>query len=211
MMMKSEMFTYQEILDQFTLAPDYPNQASVSSRWFTSLLASLSLTYQKYALSADFTDASIREVVNSLMTNVYDRHANDIILIIDSPICNPDHQLTIEDARKAISKLINVLNLTLPRYLPLLKQYKEVSTNPIAPIKSESKGETRFNDTPQNIGDWGDEEHTTNISNSVSESSIDTGSLMERLSAQYKDYKSIILEWSNEFNRCFLKEEQIDG
>lgn len=211
MLMKSEMFTYQEILDQFTLAPDYPNQASVSSTWFTALLTSLSLTYQKYALSDNFTDASIGEVVNSLMTNVYDRHANDIILIIDSPICEQDHQLTIEDARKVISKLINVLNLTLPRYLPLLKQYKEVSTNPIAPIKSESKGETRFNDTPQNIGDWGDEDHTTNISNSVSESSIDTGSLMERLSAQYKDYKSIILEWSNEFNRCFLKEEQIDG
>ena len=96
----------------------------------------------------------------------------------------------------------------MPKYIVLLRQFKTSSGDPIAPIKSESKGKTSFNDTPQNIGDWGDEDHTTNISSSESETTADTGSLMERLSALYKDYKSIVLEWSNEFNQLFFKEEQ---
>lgn len=210
MLMKSEYFTYQELLNLFPArAPLYPNQKSLSSTWFTDLLDDLSLQYQKYALDNTFTDNDIKGIVNALMTNVYDRHANDYLFRYDSNACDGDHTLTQADVRKSISKLVNVLNITLPKYIVLLKQFKKASGDPIAPITSKSSGETKFNDTPQNIGDWGDEDHTTNISSSESETSVDTGSLMERLSALYKDFKSIVLEWSNEFNQCFLKEEQI--
>lgn len=210
MLMKTEMFSYQEILNVFPeRAPQYPNQKNLSSTWFTDLLDDLSLQYRKYAVDNTFTDNDVKGIVNSVMTNVYDRHAEDILFRYDSSLCEEDHVLTQSDVRKSMSKIVNVLNLTLPKYLVLLKQFKKSSGDPIAPIKSESKGQTRFNDTPQNIGDWGDEDHTTNISNSESETSVDTGSLMERLSALYKDWKSIVLEWSNEFNQCFLKEEQI--
>lgn len=209
MLMKSELFSYQEVLNVFPArAPLYPNQKNLSAAWFTDLLDDLSLQYKKLVLSDDYTDNDVKDIVNSIMTIVYDRHAEDIIFRHDSCVWESDYQLTQGNVRTCISKLVNVLNLTLPRYFPLLTKYKEISTDPIAPIKSESKGQTRFNDTPQNIGDWGDEDHTTNISNSTSETSVDTGSLMERLDAQFKNYKSIALEWSNEFNQCFLKEEQ---
>lgn len=209
-MMKSEFFTYQEVLNAFSISvPLYPNQKSVSSTWFTDLLDELSLQYQKYSIDASFTDNDVKAIVNSLMTNVYDRHAEDYIFQYVSMICEEDHTLTKDDVRKALSKIINVINITMPKYIVLLKQYKNSSGDPIAPIKSESKGKTRFNDTPQNIGEWDDEDHTTNISSSESETTADTGSLMERLSALYKDYKSIVLEWSNEFNQLFFKEEQL--
>lgn len=210
MVMKSELFSYQEVLNVFPArAPSYPNQTGLDAEWFTKLLGDLSLQYRKYAVDTTFTDTDVKAIVNSVMTNVYDRHAEDIIFRHDSCIWENDYQITQADVRKCLSKIVNVLNLTLPKYLVLLKQFKKSSGDPIAPIKSESKGTTRFNDTPQNIGDWGDEDHTTNVSNSESETSVDTGSLMERLSALYKDWKSIVLEWCNEFNQCFLKEEQI--
>lgn len=210
MIKKTEFYSYQECLNVFpSRAPSYPNQTGLDAEWFTKLLGDLSLMYRKYAVDATFTDADVKVIVNSVMTNVYDRHAEDILFSYTSYVWDADHTLTQADVRKAISKIVNVLNLTLPKYLVLLKQFKKSSGDPIAPIKSESKGETKFNDTPQNIGDWGDEDHTTNISNSSSETSVDTGSLMERLSALFKDWKSIVLEWSNEFNQCFLKEEQI--
>lgn len=209
MLMKSELFSYQEVLNVFPArAPLYPNQNELDAEWFTKLLGDLSLQYRKYAVDTTFTDEDVKGIVNSVMTNVYDRHAEDIIFRHDSCMWDEDYNLTQADVRKCISKIVNVLNLTLPKYLVLLKQFKKSSGDPIAPIKSESKGTTRFNDTPQNIGDWGDEDHTTNVSNSESETSVDTGSLMERLSSLYKDWKSIVLEWSNEFNQCFLKEEQ---
>ena len=210
MLMKSELFTYQEVLNVFPVrAPLYPNQKNLSSTWFTDLLDDLSIQYRKYAVDASFTDADVKGIVNSLMTNVYDRHAEDFVLRHDEAINSEDYQLTQSDVRKTMSKLVNILNLTMPKYLVLLKQFKTASGDPIAPIKSESSAETRFNDTPQNLGDWGDADHTTNVSDTKSESIVDTGSLMERLSALYKDYKSIVLEWSNEFNRVFFKEGQI--
>ena len=208
--MKSEIYTYQDILNMFPArAPSYPNQTGLDAEWFTKLLGDLSLQYRKYAVDGTtYTDSDVKAIVNSVMTLVYDRHAEDYVLRIDSCFQDADHVLTQADVRRVISKIVNILNLTLPKYLPLLKSYKSASVDPIAPIKSETIGQSRFNDTPQNAGVFGDEDHTTNISNSKSESSVDTGSLMERLSALYKDYKSIVLEWSNEFNRVFFKEEQ---
>lgn len=209
-MMKTEFYSYQELLNVFpNRAPTNPNQTGLDAEWFTKLLGDLSIQYRKYAVDSSFTDSDVKGIVNSVMTNVYDRHADDILFSVTSSVCEEDYTLTQADVRKAISKIVNVLNLTLPKYLVLLKQFKTSSGNPIAPITSSSSGETKFNDTPQNIGDWGDEDHTTNISSSRSETSVDTGSLMERLSALYKDWKSIVLEWSNEFNQCFLKDEQV--
>ena len=209
-MKKTEYYSYQEVLNVFpSRAPSYPCQTGLDAEWFTKLLGDLSLQYQRYALDSTITDATIKAVVNALMTNVYDRHSEDYIYRYDSLLEDSDHTLTQSDVRKAISKLVIVINITLPKYLPMLTAYKGASKDPIAPIKSESKGKTSFNDTPQNIGDWGDEDHTTNISSSESETSVDTGSLVERLSEMFKNWKSIVLEWSNEFNQCFLREEQI--
>ena len=124
MLMKSEYYSYQEILNVYPLrAPLYPNQKNLSSTWFTDLLDDLSLQYRKYAVDNTFTDNDVKGIVNSVMTNVYDRHAEDIIYIVDSYACDSDHTLVQNDVRKAISKIINVLNLTLPKYLVLLKQF----------------------------------------------------------------------------------------
>ena len=209
-MMKSELYTLQEIIDSFLLlyTPEMPCQKGLDADWFTKLIDSRNLTYHRYTLDASITDNDIKDYVNSLMTMVYDRHAYDIVYRYDSPATDADHDLDVFDRVAVLQKFINVINFTLPKYVPMIISYKKASADPIAPIKSESTGETKFNDTPQNVGDYGDEDHTTNISNSKSETSVDTGSLMERLSALYKDYKSIVLEWSNEFNQLFFKEEQ---
>lgn len=201
-----EYFTYQEILNLHQGVPTSPNQKSLSSTWFTTLIDSLQMELNVLVLDSSY-NSQISDLVNALMTIVYDRHAEDYVFsaIYD---CNESYTLTSNDSKKVLSKLINIINLTAPKYIPLFKQYKEASINPIDAIKSTSKGKTAFNDTPQNIGDWGDEDHTTNISSSESETSVDVGTLMERLASMYKDYKSVILEWSNEFNQCFIKEEQ---
>ena len=44
---------------------------------------------------------------------------------------------------------------------------------------------------------------------STSESEVDSGSIMSRLDELFKNFKPIMLDWSNEFNSLFLKEEQI--
>ena len=207
MLMKSEFFTYQEILNLCTGHPTSPNQKELSATWFSTIIDALGMKWNILCLHSSY-DTQVSAILNSLMTIVYDRHASDYVFRADYDI-NEDYVLSSDDAKKVLSKIINVINLTAPKYMPLFTQYKEASQNPIASIKSTSKGKTSFNDTPQNTGDYDDLDHRTNITNSESETSVDVGTLMERLASMYKDYKSIVLEWSNEFNQCFIKEEQI--
>ena len=204
-------YTYQELLDQVSIPdyqmPRYPHDVEMSQDWFTKLIEAGDLEFAVYALSEFFTDSLINDIVNALMGVVYNRHANDIICWVDNP---EDEQSGLEDAMyKALIKIIGVIDLTLPRYIPLLQQNEYASTDPIAPVSSISKNKTRFNDTPQDGGDFNNDPHATNVSESENETSVDSASLMERLDQLFKNFRSIILEWSNEFNQLFFKEEQI--
>ena len=204
-------YTYQELLDAITLEdvalPRYPNDSEMSDSWYTSLIGAGDLQIDSYPLSADFTDALLTAIVNYLMSIVYDRHAYDYIAWIE-PSGNDGDDMS-DAIYQALVKLINVINLTMPKYVPLLVQNKKYSIDPVAPIGSSTIGRTKFNDTPQNEGEFNDEEHASNVSESSSETKVDSGSIVQRLDELFKNYRSVILEWSNEFNRLFLKEEQL--
>ena len=210
MLKKKVSYTFQEIIDliHLTSNPQYPHQSNLSSSWFTDLIGAISLKLSIYNLSSDFTDNEIKSIINQLMTIVYNRHAHDYFYTIIEEL-EENRVLYQADFELAINKLLNIIELTAPKYIPILKQNKIYSTDPIAQIKSKTIGSSRFNDTPQNEGEFNDEEHATNTTESVSESSVDSGSIMERLEAMFKGFRSIILEWSNEFNALFYKEEQL--
>ena len=204
-------YNYQELIDDITIAgtslPRFPSDASTSADWFTKTIASLGLAYRVYNLGTTFTDAIIKDLINAVMTIVYDRHAEDFIVWVE-PTANDIYDEQIA-ANKAFGKLVNVVDLTLPKYAPLLTQFAKYSDDPLAPITSSTTGRTRFNDTPQDDGDFNDEDHATNVSDFSSETEVDVGSIMTRLSELFKNFESIILRWSNEFNSLFFKEVQL--
>lgn len=207
---KRVYFTYQDILDfiDYDGHPQFPNDKNMHQEWFTEMIDDSPFEFAVYTLSQFFSNELITEIVNALMGVVYNRHAYDFIAYKDVDF-DGDEEIDQEIIIKAISPLINVLNNTLPRYCPLLQQSEFYSTDPVAPIGSRTTGRTRFNDTPQDEGEYNDEEHASNVSKSISETEVDSGSIMERLNEMFKNFRSIILEWSNEFNQLFLKEEQI--
>lgn len=199
-------YTFQELLDDVSIEnvnmPRHPHDMEMSSAWFTSLIEDNEMEIAVYTLSELITDDIINDVVNALMGIVYNRHSEDFIAMIDHE--NNSHAL-----KQALSKIINVIDLTIPRYIPLLQQNEKYSYNPLAPVSSQTSGKTRFNDTPQDEGDYNDDEHATNVSASESETVVDSGSIMERLTDLFKNFKPIMLDWSNEFNQLFFKEEQL--
>ena len=213
-MLKTSWWKYEEIL-RSNLIPDNckpyaPNTSIVLTTWFKNLLSSKNLKVR--IVGVDTTNATflttINSVIEDVMTIVYDRHYDDYIYE-KTFNWNDNVVLNSNDIDKVISKLLNVLNMTLPRYIPILMANKNASTDVLKPMKSESTSKTRFNDTPQNGGDFSDDNHSTNVSDNTSETTADSGSLVQRLDEAFKNYRSIILEWSNEFNQLFLKEEQL--
>ena len=208
-MLKINYFTFQEVLNLYPArAPRYPHDKTLASDWFTKMLEDAGLEFDVYTLNSTISDDLINSIVNALMTVVYNRHDEDIFYQVTTS-CDVTHTLAQADFIKAINSLLNVLDLTLTRYIPLLQQNEIYSDDPVGRIGSSTSNVNRFNDTPQNDGEFEDNSHNTNVSKSMSETSMDSGSIMARLDEMFKNFKSIILEWSNEFNQLFLKEEQL--
>lgn len=207
--LKTKYWTLQEILNLYpSRAPSFPHDATLDGEWFTKLLADAGLSYAFTALGNAYTDDVKKAIVNTLITTIYNRHYKDYFFAVDM-LWQDNYNLTLEDFKVAINPLLNVLELTAPRYIPLLKQSEKYSNDPTGKIGSTTTGRTRFNDTPQDEGEFNDEEHASNVSKQVTETQVDVGSIMTRLEELFKNYRSIILEWSNEFNRLFFKEEQL--
>ena len=57
----------------------------------------------------------------------------------------------------------------------------------------------RFNDTPQNSGDFSDDNHTSNITTTTSSSNV--GTMMQRLNEVEDNIKQLYIDWSNEFTK----------
>ena len=206
---KIKYFTFQEVLNLYpSKAPDYPHSKNFGSDWFSQFLSHYDLELAVNGVSQYISNTLIKDIVDALMTIVYQRHADDFIYYKELAL-NEDYELQDSEFYKYVQTLINVIDLTIPRYIPLLQAQEFYSVDPVAPLKSVSKGRTRYNDTPESMGIWDDEEHASNLSNSESETEVDSGSIVSRLDEAYKNWRSIILEWANEFNQCFIKEEQV--
>lgn len=61
---------------------------------------------------------------------------------------------------------------------------------------------TRYNDTPQNGGDFSDDNHTTTIT--VNESATDGTTLLNRLNEVEDNLKRLYEDWSNEFRKFII-------
>ena len=211
--MKTSWWTYDEILDypqSPAFRPDGPNSSTTPNDWFKKILTDRDLKYNMVGIDTSNTAlvSAIPSIIEDLMNIVYNRHYKDYLFEKTSN-WNDIVNLTEDDYCEAIGKILNVIDLTLPRYIPILMANKVASNDVLKPMQSSTTGTNRFNDTPQDGGDYSDDNHSTNVSQSSSTTTADSGSLAQRLDEIFKNYRSIILEWSNEFNQLFLKEEQI--
>lgn len=121
--------------------------------------------------------------------------------------------------KSRINKLLSILAFTFEKYDKLLTLYKEKEDNLLDQIKSSSSGsnnstsKNRRNDTPQDGGEYGDDNHTTEIAqgetsqeNEITNSS-DKDTIIVRLNEIQTLYRNLLRDWSNELERVFYEEE----
>lgn len=111
--------------------------------------------------------------------------------------------------REFIVKLLNIFNMTTEKYSVLLGFYASKKADLMNKIQSTSSGSAKFNDTPQNYGEFSDDDHMTNITKTEGSSSTDGDTLMERLNEIQNKYRKILQDWSNEFEKIFVEEGNV--
>lgn len=118
----------------------------------------------------------------------------------------------LQDTEKTevfVSKLVYILEMTAPRYLKLLEVYSSADAQLLNPVEVSTAGITRFNDTPQDSGDFATDSHTTNITQDSRTTSNDLDTKMGRIREIEGNYNNLLLKWSNEFDKLFIEEANI--
>lgn len=144
-----------------------------------------------------------KDYINDLLNMVYSRYKDHYC------ISNTSEALTEEDTVKVVSKLVGIVIMTYPKYAELMKYYQSLEGQLMKQIGSSTVSVGRFNDTPQNGGDFVDDEHTSNITRSEVEVGVDGDTPIERLSEIKAKLSSILYDWSNEFDKIFIEEGNI--
>ncbi|MBO7693619.1 MAG: hypothetical protein J6T10_13450 [Methanobrevibacter sp.] len=157
------------------------------------------------------------------------RHKNDYCTRYETPniTATPAEILALKSRAvfEFINALTNVMNFTYEKYSKILDVFDVTKTELLKGImrttsgssSGSNSGKSVFNDTPQNENTGGvysgDNYATTITSNSgssnasASETSYDDSELLiDRLEKIGNKYESIILRWSNEFNKLFIME-----
>lgn len=116
-----------------------------------------------------------------------------------------DDTLQLLFARK-LNTMLNILNLTYDRYAALLDAYEDKKDKLLNPVESNSEGYNRYNDTPQDGGDFSDDEHTTSIYQNGLKIEQEQMTPIERLRQIEDGYQNVLLDWSNEFRKLFWEE-----
>lgn len=181
-----------------------------------------------------------------------DHYANTLFTLYILPRYNDwglgvsDEELDETDSINAIClpKLFDIYNSTYTRYNRLLSFYTMQEANLLEAIETTSSasgngtttntgngtnssnttGTNRVNDTPQNGGDWSNDNHTSSLVENTGEVndttsntnsgtststytqtiSSDKETLMSRLDEVRKKFTNLYADWCNEFNSIFI-------
>lgn len=220
-MIVNKYYSFKEVLAFFEEQgiediPSEPN--TTTARWFTNLLTEEGRVLNLIGFKANsevIPVTTINNYIDDLINIVFNRHSDDYIAEIKHYLCEyEDEDVDLSNASyNALNKLINVINLTAPRYIPILVSYLDNYEEPIKMLESISESLTRYNDTPQNDQDdvdYNTPSYATNMGKNKNVSKIDSGSVIERLKSLTESFRSVILDWSNEFNQLFLNDLQVE-
>lgn len=174
---------------------------------FNSLISNYG--YQLSDLAYHGYSSTYVALTNELFKLLRIRHKTDYCFKVDYEPLETEHPLTHSECELMLNGFVNLFNMSMPRYLPLLKAYQENDTSPVQKISSTSDGKTRFNDTPQGDdltdGYYSDDDHATNVTAAITTTETDPAAIYEQLDKLYENWRSILRDWINEFDGLFIE------
>lgn len=145
----------------------------------------------------------LKENVDKVLNLIFNRFKfSYCVSIIESA----SEEEKIFEAKKFLNNFLNILDMTSPYYLTLLNAYKSKENNLLDGLTTEANSLARFNDTPQNEGDFANDSHTSSTNEVKASTTADNKDVIEKLKSLKDSYNNLLLEWSNEFERLFTLE-----
>ena len=185
--------TIQQLFGDLTLHSDTLPEMIASVPQFLSILDSI----HDNKLAAD---PQLLELFESYIVPSYYKSIVDIETFENG---DTEHQPKHED----VLGRINAWCVTTRKYYgKLAKLYTENESKLLDQIKSTSTSTNRDSDVPQLDGDWDGYDQVSTVASASTESLVDNGSMMNRLSEIRSGYRDIMQLWARDFYKNFLQE-----
>lgn len=159
-------------------------------------------------VNIDFISFNLQSdnVIIKLWKKLYNRYLSSGVLFMDEENYQVTQTVFRNKAKDWFRKLISLMDSTYDKYKILIDSYEAQKTHMMDKVKREVSNNTRFNDTPQNSGEFDDDPYTTNITQFASMESSDFNTPAYRLKEIQDNLSNIWLEWLNEFSGLFIEE-----
>ena len=187
--------TLQDLFGDLTLHSDTLPEMIASVPQFLGILDSIH--DNKLA-----TDQQLLELFGSYIIPSYYKSIVDIETF-ENDDDTTQHQPNHED----VLGRINAWCVTTRKsYGKIAKLYTENESKLLDQIKSTSTSTNRDSDVPQLDGDWDGYDQVSTVASASTESLVDNGSMMNRLSEIRSGYRDIMQLWARDFYKNFLQE-----
>ena len=103
-------------------------------------------------------------------------------------------------ARTKVGQIMAWWKSSIDKYSLLIQNLEANKNKLLDDVKSASI--SRFNDTPQNSGDFSDDQHTSTVTKTENSSNVST--MMARLNEIEDNIKQLYIDWSNEFRKFII-------
>lgn len=158
----------------------------------------------------DYLDKDILCLLNRLIERYWDEYVFTSEENMEDGLDIVSYSDILYKTRRFLSKIIDVIEFTYNKYSSILKAYEDSKTHLMDQMSKTISGSDtrRDNDTPQDGGDYSDDDHTSFISQGELENKEywDDTPIIERLEKIEKLYQQTYKNWLDEFKDMFIEE-----
>ena len=185
-------YTLDDIREALEITGEGPY--AIGNRSLSSFLKSC-LSKVNFYVAPDFTETA--ESVNCFQLYIWPRFYQEAIIYAD---LDKNEDFIEKFCSTKVGQIFAWWMSSTEKYSLLMQNLEANKTKLLDDVKSASI--SRFNDTPQNSGDFSDDQHTSTVTKT--ENSSNVGTMMARLNEIEDNIKQLYIDWSNEFRKFII-------
>ena len=137
------------------------------------------------------------ESVKCFQNYIWPRFYQEVVVYVD---LDESEDFVEKFCRTKVGQIFAWFKASTEKYGLLIQNLEANKKKLLDDVKSASI--SRFNDTPQNSGDFSDDQHTSTVTKT--ENSSNVGTMMARLNEIEDNIKQLYIDWSNEFRKFII-------
>lgn len=195
--MERTYYTLDDIRKEVGISPNDKGPYTIANSSAASLSSFIMNCFYKLRFSLPPTLTETTETRTCFNNYIWPRFYQEAIIYVDS---DKNEDFLEKFCLTKAGQIMSWWQSSSEKYVMLIQNLSKNKAKLLDDVKSSSVA--RFNDTPQNSGDFSDDQHTSTVTKT--ENSSNVGTMMQRLNEIEDNIKQLYIDWSNEFRKFII-------